>query len=95
MIYLYNDEGNITGKFNLSKATEIASNRRQNDTRFHKIYRTASGGYVRASVSMWQGECNGYSTIKKSEAIELMERWGYDETDIKAKFGDYIEVETY
>lgn len=94
MINIYDEDGKVLGKFNLSKATQVATNKENRDTRWSRILRTAMGTYVKAHVTCWEGERDSYSIISPEEVCLFMEKSGYDEKEIGEIFPDYVEKET-
>lgn len=92
---IYDEEGNKVGMFNPYKAEIVATNKEENDTRWCRILRTASGKFVLTNVSLWQGERDTYTLFSLDEVILFMKKWGYNEKRIQEEFPEYCEKETY
>ncbi len=94
MKFIYNDDGELIGKFNENKTKFVATNKEQGDTRWATILKTASGNYVLKHASMWQNERDTYHLLTRDEAMEWMEKWGYSEERVREEFPDYVPQET-
>ena len=94
MIFLYNED-EVIGKFDEGKTTKIAYNKEYDDSRWDILLRTAMGNYVIKRYTCWQGEHDLYIPISRAEALDYMEKWGYDEGAIKKEFPEYVQKDTY
>ena len=90
------ETGGIVGKFNLSKATIIATSRAyKNNAGDVILVKTALGNYAICINTMQEADDDQCVAVSREVARGKMEDWNYSVAAITEEFKDYVETETY